>query len=101
MKKPIENVLSEAMLFFDSKNLIDLLTDIFPLSHLYDIADDESDWVIEEVGEENEPNVRLIRTLYLISKIADNHAGKLSLFKCKFPGLFKRLEKESKLDHSE
>lgn len=91
MKKPIEDQINEALDFWDCKKQIAFLRDILPLFELYDV-EDEDDWVKEASGEENERNVRLIRTVYLISKIAESHAGSLASFRMKFPKLHEKME---------
>lgn len=70
------------------------LRDIIPLFELYDV-DEKDDWVVEAVGEEDAQNVRLIRTVYLVSRIAEFHAGKLVSVNIQFKDLFLRMEKES------
>lgn len=67
------------------------LRDIIPLVELYDVESD-NDWVKDVVGEENLQNVRLIRTVYLLSKISEAHAGKLAIIKANFRDIHKRLE---------
>lgn len=76
-----------------SKEMINFLNDVIPVLELYNV-DENDDWVKTAVGEENERNVRLIRTVYLISRLAESHAGKLSLINMRFKGLWKRIEKE-------
>ena len=73
--------------------MIAFLRDIIPLFELYDV-EDENDWVKNAVGEEDERNVRLVRTVYLMSKIAEFHAGKLCSLKIHFKDLWQRMEKE-------
>lgn len=80
---------------WSSKEMIGFLDDVIPLIELYDV-DENDDWVKDAVGEENERNVRLIRTIYLVSRIAESHAGKLSLINMRFKGLWKRIEMEGK-----
>lgn len=91
MKKSIEDQINDALDFWDCKKQISFLKDILPLFELYDV-ENEDDWVKEAVGEENERNVRLIRTVYLISKIAESHAGSLASFRVKFPKLYEKME---------
>ena len=90
-KKSIDDQINEALAVWDCKQLIAFLRDIIPLFELYDV-EDEDDWVKESVGEENERNVRLIRTVYLVSKIAESHAGSLASFRIKFPKLYQKME---------
>lgn len=95
-KRPVDRDLANMLTDFPAKDLISFLNDIMPLFELYDVEDD-NDWVEEEVGKEATNNVRVIRTFYLMSKIADNHAGMLVRIKTKYKGLWERMEKESKL----
>ncbi len=92
-KKSIEDEINAFLEKWDCKKLCDFLRDIIPLFELYDV-EDEDDWVKEAVGEENERNVRLIRTVYLVSRIAAFHAGTLCCINVEFKDLWKRLEKE-------
>lgn len=70
------------------------LRDIIPLFELYDV-EQEDDWVADAVGDEDTRNVRLIRTVYLISRIAEFHAGKLASMKIRFRDIHRRMEKDS------
>lgn len=104
-RKNLDEQINEALNDWDCKQQIAFLRDIIPLFELYDV-EDEDDWVEKEVGggEENVRNVRLIRTVYLISRIAEFHTGKLVSFKCKYPMLFKKMHEmveKLKEDHSE
>lgn len=92
-KKDLETEINEFLNYFDCQKLTNFLRDIIPLFELYDV-EDEDDWVKNSVGEENERNVRLIRTVYLMSKIAENHAGTLASLKMNHKDLSRRLEKE-------
>jgi len=65
--------------------------DVFPLFELYNI-EEEDDWVKDSVGASDVHNVRLIRTVYLMSKIAENHAGRLCLMNLNFKNLWKRMQ---------
>jgi len=70
------------------------LRDIIPLFELYDV-EQEDDWVADAVGDEDTRNVRLIRTVYLISRIAESHAGKLASIRIRFSDIYRRMEKDS------
>lgn len=93
-KKTLKETINEALEFWDCTQMIAFLKDIIPLFELYDV-EDEDDWVKEAVGESNERNVRLIRTIYLVSIIAERHAGALAAFKMKFPKIYLKMEKEN------
>lgn len=92
--KTLEQEINEFLEDWDCNQLTSFLRDIIPLFELYDVEDDY-DWVKDAVGEENERNVRLIRTVYLISKIAENHAGNLPSVKVKFKRIFERMERNA------
>lgn len=94
-KKPIEKEIEEFLELWGCKEMISFLRDIIPLFELYDV-EDEDDWVKEAVGELDERNVRLIRTVYLMSRIAEFHAGRLCNLKIRYPDLYKRIEKLQK-----
>jgi hypothetical protein len=96
MNKPKEVVdeINDFLAIWDSQAMVNFLRDIIPLFELYDV-EEEDDWVKNEVGEDNERNVRLIRTVYLISKISMQYSGKLSLLKMRFRDLWSRMEIES------
>lgn len=91
-KKTLEQEINDFLDAWDCKQQIAFLRDIIPLFELYDV-EDEDDWVKDAVGKENERNVRLVRTVYLVSKIAEFHAGKLCSIKIGFKDLYKRMEK--------
>jgi len=92
VKKTIEQEINEFLEKWDANQMCDFLRDIIPLFELYDV-EDENDWVKEAVGELNERNVRLIRTVYLVSRIAEFHAGILASIKMNFKDLYRRMEK--------
>src|SRR5579859_3373995 len=91
MRKTLEAEINEFLDKWDRDQMCAFLRDIIPLFDLYDVRDD-SDWVRDAVGEDNLQNVRLIRTVYLVSRIAEFHAGVLSTIKINFKDLYKRLE---------
>ena len=91
-KKDLEQEINEFLQKWDADQLCNFLRDIIPLFELYDV-EDENDWVKKEVGED-ERNVRLIRTVYLVSRIAEFHAGRLATIKFEFRDLYKRMEKQ-------
>lgn len=91
-KKTVEQEIEAFLQSWGCDEMTRFLRDIIPLFELYDV-EEENDWVKDAVGEEDERNVRLIRTVYLMSKIAENHAGKLCLLNCNFKRLYQRMEK--------
>lgn len=94
-KKTIEQEINEFLEYWDMKHLTAFLRDALPLLELYDV-EKEDDWVKKEVGgdELHVLTVRLIRTVYLVSRIAEAHAGKLANIKINFGNLWSRMEKE-------
>ena len=78
----------------DMKNFLEACGEVF---FLYDV-DENDDWVRKEINPESTDNdlanVRMIRTIYLVSKMADLYAGKLCNLKIKHPKLWKDLENE-------
>lgn len=92
MKKNIEHELNEFLEEWDVQKLVAFLKDIMPLCELYNVSEDD-DWVKDIVGEDGHKDIRLLRTMYLMSKIAENHSGKLAILRSKFPRLYERMEK--------
>ncbi len=94
-KKTMEQEINDFLESWDFRQQVAFLRDIIPLFELYDV-EDEDDWVEKKVGgdEENVRTVRLIRTVYLVSRIAEFHAGKLCSINVNFKNLWKRMEKE-------
>lgn len=88
----LEEEINQFVEDWTAEKLIELFKDIFPLCELYD-ADEKYDWVEDIVGCEQRDEIRLVRTAYLVSKIADRHAGKLAHMKAKYPKLWQRMEK--------
>jgi hypothetical protein len=93
-KKDLEQEINDFLEYWDGNQMSAFLRDIGALFELYDV-DEEDDWVADAVGDENTQNVRLIRTVYLVSRIAEFHAGKLCSISIKFKDIYRRLEKES------
>lgn len=90
-KKDIEEEIRDFLLLWDGEQMIDFLRDIIPLFELFDV-EDENDWVIEAVGPDDEQNVRLVRFIYLVARIAERHTGRLARVKAEHKNLSKRLE---------
>lgn len=99
--KTIEDHINLAINTWGHKEMEAFFSDVFPLLELFNV-DEARDWVRDDSGEENFRNVRLIRSMYLISKIAEFHAGPLVSFKTKLPKLYKKLEDAvKKMDEDE
>src|SRR6185436_12131285 len=91
-KKDINEEINDFLASWDCERMISFLREIIPLFELYDV-EDENDWVKDAVGEENERNVRLIRTGYLMSRIPEFHSGRLWNLSVRFKQLWQRMEK--------
>ncbi len=82
--------------FLDSwgiEEMTNFMNEILPLVDLYHI--DDEDWVSEIVGEENTTTVRIVRTVYLTSRIAEIFSGKFCTINIKHKNLWKKMEKEA------
>ncbi len=97
-KKTLEEQLNECASYLFEDKVVNFLYDIIPLFELYDV-EDESDWVKDQVGEENEANIRALRTVYLMSKIAENHAGVLANLRGAYPKLYLRMKEFSAVEN--
>lgn len=91
-KKTIEQIINDALDDWGRAQQWAFLRDTMPLLELYNV-DGDDDWLEQEVGgdEENVRTIRLIRSIYLISRIAEFHADKLIHFKCTYPNLYKKM----------
>ena len=90
-KKDLQQEINEFLEIFDVNSLISFLECTIPLTELYDV-EENSDWVEDHVGKDQASTVRMIRTVYLISKLSEFHGGKLATIKMRFKNLWKRLE---------
>lgn len=93
MKKvqSLEDEINEFLAYWDCEQMQSFIRDIMPLCELYDV-EAETDWVADAVGQDDERNVRLLRTVYLLSRLAENHAGRLSTLKMNYKNLCSRME---------
>lgn len=89
IEKEIESFLNE----WGCDEMVSFLRDVSPLYELYDV-DEDDDWVAKLVGKDQETTIRLIRTVYLLSRISEFHAGKFLNINMKYKKLWKRMEKE-------
>lgn len=92
-KKTVEEQINEAMFDWAGQPLIEFLRDCIALFKLWDI-DDENDWVEEAVGgdDDNVRTVRLVRTVYILSQIAEKNTGRFVSLKTKYPKLCEKME---------
>ena len=92
-KKTLEEQINLFLEEWDISCQIDFLKDIFELYELYNVSQ-EDDWMKEVVegGEEEINVIRLLRTVYLLSKIASKYAGRFCYIQSKFKDLWKKME---------
>lgn len=98
MSKP--TLEEEIRLFLKSWNCekqVNFLRDLVPIFELYDV-DSHNNWLSDTVGPEDLHNIRLVRTVYLISRLAEFHAADLCFLKNKFRYIYRRLEKVASLN---
>jgi hypothetical protein len=95
MNRTIEEEINDFLNTYGPATFKVFLEDVEPLYDLYNSVEDE-DWMeaCDDVGEVND--IRLIRSVYLMSKIADLHALNLSKMRNSFRGLWIRMTKEAK-----
>ena len=97
-KKTIDVKINDFLADWDQVDMKSFLGACGEVFFLYDV-DENNDWVRKEISPESTDtdvaNVRLIRTIYLVSKMADLYAGKLCNLAMKHPKLWKELENES------
>ena len=91
-KKTLESEIEEFLKMWGVDEQISFLREVLYLFEMYDI-NDESDWVANAVGDDNERNFRLLRTVYIMSRVAAIHASTLSAINCRFKDLWKKMEK--------
>ncbi len=72
--------------------MFDIIQDFLPLVELYNF-DEKEDWVKDAVGKDDVDAVRFVRTVYLLSRFASLHSGKLLTIKTCFKDLHLKMEK--------
>ena len=94
--KSVEDLVNEFLDVWGAEELNGFFRDIIPLFQLYNVEEDD-DWVARAVAGDTEEarTLRLIRTVYLVSRIAEFHAGKLCRLNCSFNSLWKKIEQQS------
>src|ERR1700743_577766 len=96
-KKTLAVEINKFLEYWDCKQMASFLRDIIPICELYNVCE-EDDWVKDLVGADDVQNVRLIRTVYMISRVAELHSGKLCSVKMNFKNIYLRLEKEGTVE---
>ncbi len=95
MKKDLNDIIEDFVNEWDVDSMCAFLRDLEPIFELYDVNDDETDWIRPFVSDGEHNHVRLIRTVYLVSKFAEIHAGKLCVLNLKYKKLWQKMEKEA------
>ncbi len=93
-KKSLEQQIDEIIGIFGIKEINTFFEDCYELLKLFDV-EPGNDWVEIEVGKEDRDNVRLIRTAYILSRMAERHTGRLLLVKTACPLLYLKLNEFS------
>lgn len=93
-KKNLDELIDEFLDVWDRQQMVDFFRDVIPIIELYDV-DEENDWLKDAVGEKDLKNVRLLRTVYLLSKLCDFHVAKMLTITLKFKGLWRKMEFEA------
>ncbi len=88
----LEKQINEVLNDWAYKPIISMIKDIAPIITLYAVESNEA-IELKKIDPEDQNNVRLIRTVYLLLKFAENHAGKLAMLKSKYPKLASEMEK--------
>ncbi len=96
-KKTTRELINLFLEDWDCEAMQSFFRDAIPLIELYDVEESD-DWLKDKVGEDDERNVRLIRTVYLVSRIAEFHAPRLCSLKIKYKDLWKKLELEVEMN---
>lgn len=94
--KNIENEIADFLMQWDYNKMADFLEDVMELFDLYNIRLGH-DWVLDLVGADDVKNVRLTRTVYIMSKIAIKYGSHLYKLNCTFKSLPHRMEEIAKL----
>lgn len=95
INESISKEINKFINLWDCNQMIAFFKQIYPLIELFEVTG-KNDWVRDEVGEENAQNVRVLKMVYILSKIADMHAGRLCRIKIEHKNLWKRLEEIEK-----
>lgn len=93
-KITLEEEINDFLDIWDGKQLTSFMRDIFPLFELYNV-DDEDDWLEKHVGggEENVRTIRLVRTVYLVSRMVENQSAIFCNLNFNYKNLWRKMEK--------
>jgi predicted KAP-like P-loop ATPase len=89
-----EELESNIQVFFDKwsfEEMNDLARFFLEFLEVFEL-DKEMDWEKEVIANEDVRNVKIIRCMYIVLKMADLYAGKLVATKVEFKSLWRKLE---------
>jgi len=92
-RKDIKEEINDFLDCWAVKEQIQLLRMVQDMFDLFNVTP-EADWVKDISSEEDAHNIRIIRNVYLVSRIADHFSGKLCIMSAKFPALWRRMKEE-------
>lgn len=90
-KKPLPEQIEGFLDIWDLDALLGLMGILAELFVLYDV-DEADDWLKKEVEAPDVNNVRLVRTVYLISRLGEFYAGKLCRSNVAYKDLWRKIE---------
>lgn len=93
-KKTLEEDIADFLSYWDHKKQVEFVLDVIAVSELFD--DEHGNWIREAVGDEDEKNVRMLRFVFLMSRMAEVHGSRIATINARFKGLWKRMQQESK-----
>jgi hypothetical protein len=94
-KRDLESEIHEFMEVWDKHKVAALLRDMIPFFELFHIDKESAEELEEYEGKVYEAQVRILRTVYLLSRLAHIHAGDLCMMNVRFKNLWARMEKET------
>lgn len=94
-KKTMEDEINEFLQIWSVDDFMKFIEEIADVFSVYYMQDNEFD-TFKGKAEEEIANLRVIKTVYLISRIAELYAGKLCITKMKLPRLYERMEQITK-----
>lgn len=99
--KSLEQELNDFMDVWHKEKVASLLKDIIPFFELFHVEKESEEDFEEYKDEPYEAQVRILRTVYLLSRLAHTHAGDLCMMNVNFKNLWARMEKESLKNNNE
>lgn len=91
--KSVEQEINDFLDIWTFDRMSSFLDMVMHLVKVYDV-DEKEDWIADECGPDNARNVRMLRTVYMMSKIADFHGPTFLRINMEFKDLWKRMKQE-------